>query len=102
MAGVGAVAGGTVVWGPGVGGGEAVGTAGPGAADGNGGGTTPPPGTGPSGVVVVSVAAPGVGSAGTSPTDVGDVGVVVVVGVVGRVVVGAGGRCWTSVRGAQV
>ena len=99
MAGVGAVAVGTVVWGPGVGGGGAAGTAGPGASDGNAGGTMPPPGTGPSGVVVGSVAAPGVGSAGTSPTDVG---VVVVVGVVGRVVVGAGGRCWTSVRGAQV
>ena len=97
-----AVAGGTVVWGPGVGGGGAVGTAGPGAADGNGGGTTPPPSTGPSGVVVGSVAAPGVGTAGTSPTDVGVVVGGVVVGVVGRVVVGAGGRCWTSVRGAQV
>ena len=96
---MGAVAVGTVGGDAGTGGGGDVGTAGPGTSDGNGGGRTPPPGTGPSGVVVGSVAAPGVGAAGTSPTDVG---VVVVVGVVGRVVVGAGGRCWTSVRGAQV
>ena len=98
---MGAVAVGTAGGDAGTGGGGDVGTAGPGTSDGNGGGRTPPPGTGPSGVVVVSVAAPGVGSAGTSPTDVGVVGGVVV-GVVGRVVAGAGGRCWTSVRGAQV